>query len=206
MSFSPAEAQTIDTELADLLIRHRRAMAEHGEAIRAAVRYRDTGRSEEASDRWFAKADEHMATARALQPRLEELNAIFEQHRWSRFFLVNNTGGHIHSTMGCSTCHPTTEFSWLPSVSGLTERDAVAEFGAILCTICFPEAPVAWTNKYELEAAAKKSAQCPGSGTVYDRARPHRTGFVYGNWGTCPECNGRPTLTSTGKLRAHKPA
>ena len=32
---------------------------------------------------------------------------------WSRFFLVLNTDGHIHSSMNCSTCTYTTRFSWL---------------------------------------------------------------------------------------------
>ena len=63
-----------------------------------------------------------------------------EYEGWSRFFLV--IGGHIHSSMSCSTCYPTTEFGWLPELSGLTESDAVAEYGAVLCSVCYPSAPV----------------------------------------------------------------
>lgn len=65
---------------------------------------------------------------------------------WSRFFLVNNTGGHIHSSMSCSTCRYDTSFSWLPELSGLTEAEAVDAYGPILCTVCFPSAPVEWTG------------------------------------------------------------
>jgi hypothetical protein len=33
------------------------------------------------------------------------LNAEFDAKRWSRFFLVTSSaGGHIHSSMNCSTC------------------------------------------------------------------------------------------------------
>ena len=124
---------------------------------------------------------------------------------WSRFFLVNNVGGHIHSSMSCSTCRPTTEFSWLPTLSGLTEAEAVAEHGAILCTVCFPSAPVEWTNGHEVAAADKKADKCEGSGTYINRDLPHRTGFYRGNWATCGSCQERVTLTSANRLRAHKP-
>lgn len=65
---------------------------------------------------------------------------------WSRFFLVNNVGGHIHSSMNCSTCRYDTSFSWLPELSGLTEAEAVDTYGPILCTVCYPSAPVEWTG------------------------------------------------------------
>lgn len=122
---------------------------------------------------------------------------------WSRFFLVQ--GGHIHSSMHCSTCNNgenATSFGWLPELSGLGEQDAVEAHGALLCTVCFPSAPVEWTNAYEVAAAAKKAAQCPGK---RDYDAPSRTGYYSGNWATCDTCHGHVTVTSTGKLRAHKP-
>ena len=150
-------------------------------------------------------AEERMAKLDAdLAVAARELTAANRQYKgWSRFFIVQ--GGHIHSTMSCSTCnngkHPT-DFGWLPQLSGLTEADAVAEHGAILCTVCFPSAPVHWTNKYELEAAAKAASKCPGQ---RDYSKPSRQGYYTGNWATCDTCGGRITITSTGKLRAHKP-
>lgn len=63
---------------------------------------------------------------------------------WSRFFAV--MGGHIHSSRRCNTCYPTTRFGWLPALSGLTEADAVDMYGDMLCTICFPSAPVEQTT------------------------------------------------------------
>jgi hypothetical protein len=126
-----------------------------------------------------------------------------EYRGWSRFFLVQ--GGHVHRTQTCHTLRPTTSVGWLPELSGLTEADAVAAHGAILCTHCFPSAPVEWTNKYDLEAEAKKAARCTGSGSYMDYAQPHRTGYYTSNWATCGDCHSRVTVTSTGKLRAHKP-
>ena len=68
------------------------------------------------------------------------VEAETEYEGWSRFFMV--IGGHIHSSRNCSTCYPTTAFGWLPQLSGLTEDDAVAEYGSVLCSICYPSAPV----------------------------------------------------------------
>jgi len=155
------------------------------------------------------------ALLKTLGEEIARLDSEFARRGgWSRFYLVQNAGGHIHSSMNCSTCNrytsrgwSQTKFGWMTNLSGQTEAEAVAERGAILCTVCFPSAPVEWTNKYELEKAAKEAAKCPGSGTYIDRDLPHRTGYYSGNWGTCPEagCGVRIGVTSTGKLRAHKP-
>lgn len=52
----------------------------------------------------------------AVTGEVATLNAQY--NGWSRFFLVQNNGGHIHSSMNCSTCFPSTMFAWLPTVSG----------------------------------------------------------------------------------------
>jgi hypothetical protein len=80
---------------------------------------------------------------------------------WSRFFLVTNVGGHIHRSTSCSTCYFDTQFAWLPALSGLTEAEAVEAHGSILCSVCFPSAPVEWTNgtsKASQEAKAQRAA------------------------------------------------
>lgn len=108
------------------------------------------------TERYLVKLVEELEKARALRQQAKPLEDTYSQERWSRFFLVQNNNGHIHSSMGCHTCKMTTSFSWLPTVSGLTEKDAVEEFGAILCTACFPSAPVEWTNGIsKAEQAAK---------------------------------------------------
>lgn len=61
---------------------------------------------------------------------------------WPRFFLVTSSAGHVHRSMHCSTCNPTTTYAPVVSLSGSTDADAVAELGETLCTVCFPDAPV----------------------------------------------------------------
>lgn len=87
------------------------------------------------------------------------LNEIYELHKWTRFFLVRNNNGHIHRTMTCHTCFDDTNFGWLPQLGGLTDADAVADQGEILCTICFPDAPVAWTNGVAKKTLEEKAAR-----------------------------------------------
>ena len=123
------------------------------------------------------------ARAEALQSEIENRRVRAQELNdslytgWSRFFLVQ----HIHSNQYCSSFRPTTRVGWLPEVSGLTEAEAVAEYGAILCTICFPSAPVEWTQ-------GKQDDSCPGSGKSIDWSLEHRVGFYSGNWATCSVC------------------
>jgi hypothetical protein len=142
----------------------------------------------------FVKYDERKIELDAAQADYREKNSQYGG--WSRFFLV--PGGHIHSSLNCSTCNKegkATNFGWLPELSGLAEDDAVKEHGAILCTVCYPSAPVEHTNKYELEKAAKAENRCPSSGT--------------GTWRNgerlrkCPDCGIRITVTGRGLIRAH---
>ena len=88
---------------------------------------------------------------------MKEAQSHYED--WSRFFLVTNSNGHIHSSMHCSTCQHDTQFAWLPELAALTETDAVAEYGEILCSICFPSAPVEWTNGVNKKVAAHRELE-----------------------------------------------
>lgn len=133
------------------------------------------------------------------------LNALYVAERWSRFFLVTSSaGGHIHKDMYCSTCNnglSRTTFGWLPELSGLSEKDAVDAHGAILCTVCYPSAPVEWTNAHEIAAEAKAAEKCPGSG----QQAPREALVARRRYAKCPHCNAVPAITSTGLLRSHKP-
>lgn len=157
----------------------------------------------------LADRDDRLVEADRLHGRRNELNAEYvAAGGWSRFFIVS--GGHIHDSMNCSTCNNGAEptmFGWLPELSGLSEEDAVKDQGALLCTVCFPSAPVEWTNQHELDEAAKQAASCAGSGT-YAREMKHRvsghgrsTGYA-----TCPECGEMQSVTVNGKFRKHKKA
>lgn len=61
---------------------------------------------------------------------------------WTRFFLVTNNTGHVHSSMRCGTCHWNTQFEWLPTYSSMTEAELVGIAGEEACTTCFSSAPV----------------------------------------------------------------
>ena len=109
---------------------------------------------------------------------------------WQRFFLV--TDGHIHASTQCHTLRITTSIGWLPDLSGLTEADAVAAHGPLLCTVCFPSAPVEWT-------VGKQTPRCEGSGKYAGSP-------VRGRYVKCPECGTLQSRTQYGYVRAHKPA
>lgn len=68
---------------------------------------------------------------------------------WQRFFLVTSSAGLVHRDMNCPTCNKgrqATTFALLPSLSGQTIGDLVAVLGPVLCSVCWPEAPVEWTD------------------------------------------------------------
>lgn len=77
---------------------------------------------------------------------------------WSRFYLVKSNNGHIHRDMHCHSCTPSTQYGWLVELAGLTDKDAVKTYGGILCTFCYPEAPVEWTDG-ENKVEAKQKAE-----------------------------------------------
>lgn len=58
---------------------------------------------------------------------------------WTRYYLVANTGGHVHTTMGCDTCYPTTRFDWPTALSGSDAHGVVEAAGSLTCLRCFPE-------------------------------------------------------------------
>lgn len=88
---------------------------------------------------------EKIAAARVdlagVREQLETLDAEFDRRGgWSRFFMAQSTGGHIHSSTECSTCNRAgkpTSFGWMTELSGQSEEQAVAEGGPVLCTVCF---------------------------------------------------------------------
>lgn len=110
------------------------------------------------AERALANVTEYDEQIADLEEQARELGALYTG--WSRFFLVTSSSGHVHSSMSCSTCRPTTRFGWLPSLSGQDEAEAVAELGPTLCTVCFPSAPVEFTEGKKITAAqaAKKVA------------------------------------------------
>jgi hypothetical protein len=156
--------------------------------------------TQEALDGLLAKRNDLRQHAKDIKAETEPYEDEYRSRPWSRFFLVQNNGGHIHSSMHCSTCYPTTRFGWLPEFSGQTEAEAVAKHGAILCTVCYPSAPTEWTDRHD-------DSVCSGSGAYFNSDLPHRGPHFYsGNWATCEGCGERVTMVKSGKIRKHKKA
>lgn len=116
---------------------------------------------------------------------------------WSRFFVVRASGGHIHSSLHCQTCRPTTDLGWLPQMSGRTEADAVAEEGPLLCTVCYPSAPLEWT------VGTPKPEACGGTDEPAVPGTERRN--YSGTYGKCPECGDSRKLKASGRLPRHQP-
>lgn len=99
----------------------------------------------------LAAAIEDLAVLKAESLPYE--NEYVRQGAWNRYFLVQDTDGHIHRSMHCQTCnregHPT-RFSWLIELSGKDERDLTDEVGPNACTVCFP-----WAETIRAEFDAK---------------------------------------------------
>ena len=72
---------------------------------------------------------------------------------WQRYFLVTSSAGLVHASMNCSTCNKgrqATTFALLPSLSGRSHEALVTALGPSLCSVCFPDAPVAWTDEQRI--------------------------------------------------------
>ncbi len=143
-----------------------------------------------------ASYDAALAALTAVRRAQEPLDAEYARRPWSRFFLVQNNGGHIHRDLSSYRCsrQPTTVHGWNPALSGLTEAQAVAQLGPRLCTVCFPSAPVEWSVGVQRE-------HCAGGRPAPDTIQRFRTRA----YGECPTCHVQHPMTSAGVVRKHPP-
>jgi hypothetical protein len=88
-----------------------------------------------------------------------DLDAIYDQDPWTRAFLVVNNNGHVHSSLNCSTCFPTTRYQWLIQYSNDDEATIVDDAGQDACTICYPSAPAETLNRPSRIVTADKIAK-----------------------------------------------
>lgn len=142
--------------------------------------------------------EETCAAARAaLEAKMKQDEEWFQHGQWNRFFLVQD--GHIHARTSCQSLRPTTRVGWLPDLSGESEEDAVKAHGAMLCTFCFPSAPVEWTRGKPADPSV-----CEGSGIYAGEWMTDKQKRLYSKYGTCPRCGEGVSVTSTMKFRKHK--
>ena len=86
---------------------------------------------------------EHSAAVERADADIERHEQAFrDRGGWNRAFLVTNDGGHVHSSMHCSTTRPTTQFAWMTDYSAKSEGEIVEAAGYRACTVCYPSAPV----------------------------------------------------------------
>lgn len=149
------EPPAVDTELAEIYYEKAKAAAQMSAATKEAGRYRQyineinerqgghTYNLQQYEDA-VKRAEQRAAHAAERMKVADEEMAPFEDEfdrrgGWTRAFLV--TGGHVHSSMHCSTCFPTTSFAWMTDYSGMDEDTVVTDAGERACTVCYPSAP-----------------------------------------------------------------
>lgn len=100
-------------------------------------------------ERWCEATARYSVAAQSIYT----INNAYDVRRWSRYWLVVSSSGHIHRSCDCSTCNngkEPTSFVLKPSLSGSTDADAVAALGAALCSHCFPDAPVHYREQVRI--------------------------------------------------------
>jgi len=99
------------------------------------------------------------ADLRKVNGQIRDLDAIYDQDPWTRAFLVLASNGHVHSSLDCSTCFPTTRYQWLIQYSNDDEATIVDDAGQDACTICYPSAPAETLNRPSRIVTADKIAK-----------------------------------------------
>lgn len=153
----------------------------------------------------LAALAEHEAQVDALNAEIAPLDAEYDRRRWTRYVVVIANGGHIHSGTRCQggTIRPTTKVTWQPALSGKSVANAVDQLGPTLCTLCFPSAPVKWTQGTP-EAQAKADGTCTGSGKGYEPGTWKRNGPNGYGTATCTGCNTTRATTPAHRVKKHQ--
>lgn len=85
-----------------------------------------------------AKRVELGARMETLRNELDPLRAEYTRRPWARYWRVDNSNGHVHTSIACRNTRETTAFGWLPQVSGFTPEQVVELAGKYTCLTCFP--------------------------------------------------------------------
>jgi hypothetical protein len=154
MDLTTATPVEIDTELARLWEAQGKAEASSASYRASLARWDERfGGSHPQYKDFEREAERHEAEAADLAEEALPYQQEYQNRPWSRFFLVTNQNGHIHTSMSCSTCFMDTQFAWLPNYSGMSDQEIVAIEAYRCCTVCMPIAPA------EQKAAAQKRSK-----------------------------------------------
>ncbi|WP_099020932.1 hypothetical protein [Mycolicibacterium palauense] len=138
---TPAQIDAILNELGF----HRAKLISHADSLRSSAHHARTGRHPDPARaaRLDGQADDYAPKIAAITEQMRPYSDEYDRRGgWTRAFLVQNTGGHVHSSMRCSTCFPSTRYAWLTEYSGHHEDQIVYAAGELACTVCYPSAPV----------------------------------------------------------------
>lgn len=128
----------------------REFLSEHSEISESeemqAEAYEQPWITSEAVKAWdaYLKYLDYSTAADEILFDVEPLDAEWERRgRWTRAYLVVTKGtGHVHRSMNCTTCYPTTQYHWMVDWADKDEAQIVADAGERACTVCYPSAPV----------------------------------------------------------------
>lgn len=108
----------------------------------------------------------------AIRAAIADLDDIYREHMWQRFFPCNNSNGHIHASLSCSTLNKgqyATDMGWRPDLSGKTVADAITKLGTWLCSVCFPDAPAEHCQtRSEATRAEREAAKAAKAEKAFD--------------------------------------
>jgi hypothetical protein len=127
--------------------------------------------------------------------QIRDLDAIYDQDPWTRAFLVLASNGHVHSSLDCSTCFPTTRYQWLIQYSNDDENTIVDDAGQDACTICYPSAPAETLNRPSRIVTADKIAKAQAK-AEREAKKAERIAKEKAN---APTASGKPLTYKEGK-------
>ncbi|MCE7011709.1 hypothetical protein LWC34_54190 [Kibdelosporangium philippinense] len=142
-----ATPSEIDEELARLDIEHANAQDALDRLTARVKRLVNDGMTEYATE-LRPRIEQARQTIAECEAAARPLESEFERRGgWTRAWLVDNSGGHVHRSTACRTCFPSTRFAWLTQLSGHDEAEIVEQAGRAACTECYPSAPVDVRNR-----------------------------------------------------------
>lgn len=165
----------IDTEMA-------RRDAIYAKAAADFTRIHDARMGDDSYLRHRYSNQDYYAAEVAVEQAGRELREIQDLYTgWPRYFHVTNGNGHIHTSMSCTSCFPTTTYVWRTDLSGLSPKEVVDREAYNACSVCMPIAPAeqrAARVYYNREQREKKQAEKDAKkaekhAKALDRARKH---------------------------------